>query len=143
MDITTPSGYTVVDTPLPYAILDTYVDEKYLSEEIDSLWANRQSYSRAIHAQKAEMRGFEKTLGEMLFTMKSILSKPGRGGGWSAWLKQRTIPIPRASADRIVQNLRPPYLAERSCLTMQLQRNPPRLKSAGCSPLCGRVVTKY
>ena len=100
MGNTTPTGYTAVDTPLPYAIDGRYVDEKYLTEEIDSLWASRQSYSRSIHMQKTETRGFETTMGEMLFTMKAVLSRPGRGGGWSSWLKQRGIP--RASADRMV-----------------------------------------
>jgi hypothetical protein len=101
MEEETLDGFTVVDSPLPYAANGRYVSEEYLTEQIDSLWANRQAYSSAIKAQQTEMRGFEKTMGEMLFTMKVILSRPGRGGGWSSWLKQRGIP--RASADRMVQ----------------------------------------
>lgn len=92
--------FTRVDEPLPYTIMGEYVNEQYLTEEIDNLWANRESYVRAINNQKVDMRSMDATLSEMLYTMKAVLSKPGRGGGWSAWLKKRSIP--RATADRLV-----------------------------------------
>jgi hypothetical protein len=91
---------TQIDEPLPYSIMEEYVDEQWLTEQVDNLWANRESYSRCIQSQRDEVHQMETTLSEMLFTMKTLLSKPGRGGGWSAWLKHREIP--RATADRMV-----------------------------------------
>jgi hypothetical protein len=92
--------FTRVDEPLPCAVMGEYVDEQYLTEEIDSLWASRESYNRAINDQKNFMRSQDERLSEMLYTMKAVLSKPGRSGGWSSWLKERQIP--RATADRLV-----------------------------------------
>jgi hypothetical protein len=100
MENETLTGLTVVDSPLPYAVDGNYVNEEYLTEQIDSLWKNRQAYDSAIQAQRTEMLGFETTLREMLFTMKAVLSRPGRSGGWSSWLKARKMP--RATADRMV-----------------------------------------
>jgi hypothetical protein len=40
-------------------------------------------------------------LGEHLSELKEMLSKPGRGGQWSSFLKEKGIP--RATADRLVQ----------------------------------------
>src|SRR5664279_3408750 len=93
-------GFTRVDVPLPYAMDGGLVNEAYLTEEIDNLWQCRESYKRAINSERDEMRAKDATLAEMLYTMKAVLSKPGRNGGWSGWLKQRSIP--RATADRLV-----------------------------------------
>ena len=93
---------TRVDSPLPFAVMGEYVDEQYLTEEIQNTWENRQSYARAINAQKAEVKAKDARLGEMLYTMKTVLSKPGRAGGWSSWLRERGIP--RATADRLVSD---------------------------------------
>ena len=56
------SDLTVVDAPLPYAVNGTFVDERYLTEEIEQLWIARQTYNGAIQSQKSEMRSLDKTL---------------------------------------------------------------------------------
>ncbi|WP_162601407.1 hypothetical protein [Occallatibacter savannae] len=46
------------------------------------------------------MQKHDAVLGHLLLLQKQKLSKLGRGGGWSAWLKQEGVP--RATADRLV-----------------------------------------
>jgi hypothetical protein len=50
----------------------------------------------------------------MLYTVKAVLSRPGRSGGWSEFLRERRIP--RASADRLVARYQR-KLGEENCLT--------------------------
>lgn len=110
---TTPSGLAVVDSPLPYTVNGVFVDERYLTEEIDQLWVARQTYNGAIQSQKSEVRSLDTRLAKMLYTMKAVLSRPGRSGGWSEFLRDRKIP--RASADRLVAGYQS-TLGDENCL---------------------------
>jgi hypothetical protein len=114
MENTIPAGLTVVESPLPHAVNGVYVNEQYLTEQIDELWLAHQTYNGAIRSQKSEMRSLDATLSEMLYTMKAVLSRPGRSGGWSEFLRERRIP--RASADRLVARYQR-KLGEENCLT--------------------------
>jgi hypothetical protein len=100
MEKTILDGLTVVDAPLPYGVNGVYVNERDLTEQIDELWAARQTFNGAIRSQKSQMRSMDATLAEMLYTMKAVLSKPGRSGGWSEFLRDRRIAS--AVADRLV-----------------------------------------
>ena len=74
--------------------------ETQLTDEISTLWSNHVRLSADRKATAKELRQIRTTLAERLYEMKSILSRPGRGGEWRGWLRERGIP--RSSADRLV-----------------------------------------
>jgi hypothetical protein len=72
----------------------------YLSGEIIFQWYQRKSLRREMAAQEAELSRLDGVLSGLLYEQKKRLSRLGRNGGWSAWLKQHKIS--RATADRLV-----------------------------------------
>lgn len=83
----------------PYFSKEELEDEKFLTETITELWSTRQHYSTEIKGERQCIRGLDQKLSQTLYQMKSMLSKPGRNGGWSSWLAERGIS--RATADRL------------------------------------------
>lgn len=75
-------------------------NEELLSGEIIFQFHNRKSLVREMSGQQAELARIDGVLSGLLFEQKKRLSRPGRNGRWSAWLKQHKIP--RATADRLV-----------------------------------------
>lgn len=75
-------------------------DEAALTAEIAELWRLHTDYKGSIKNQTENLRSLRNELGKRLSEMKQVLAKPGRAGGWSAWLKERQIS--RATADRLV-----------------------------------------
>lgn len=71
------------------------------ADEIASLWTAHQNAKNTARVTNDELRAIRVKLGERLYEMKQMLSKPGRGGQWSSWLQEKGIP--RASADRLAQ----------------------------------------
>lgn len=74
--------------------------DDYLSGEILSQWHHRKSFQREAAGLQAEVSRVDGVLSGLLFEQKQRLSRQGRNGGWSRWLKQSKIP--RATADRLV-----------------------------------------
>ncbi len=74
--------------------------DEYLAGEVVHQWSCRQSYRRQMLGLEVEVKKHDAILGDLFYRMKRKLSKIGRNGGWSQWLKQRRIP--RATADRLV-----------------------------------------
>jgi hypothetical protein len=72
-----------------------------LGEAITSLWSAHLNAKSAARATNEELRVIRAKLGERLHELKQVLAKPGRGGQWSSFLKERGIP--RATADRLVE----------------------------------------
>ena len=79
---------------------DELQNEAFLTDQIETLWRIRQCHANAIKTDLKGMRSVDKTLGHLLFQMKSLLVKPGRNGGWSSWLADKKVA--RSSADRLV-----------------------------------------
>jgi len=75
-------------------------NEQNLDDEIAGLWAAHAQAKNAARATKDELRNIRAKLGEQLSEMKELLAQPGRGGQWSAFLREQCIP--RATADRLV-----------------------------------------
>ena len=82
------------------AQFQTPVSDEYLAGETVFLWSTREHFRRQMNIQRAEVLKADSILGELLFRMKRKLSRMGRNGGWSEWLRQNKIS--RASADRLV-----------------------------------------
>jgi hypothetical protein len=74
--------------------------ESRLAEEISTLWSDHVRLSAERKLTGKELRQIRARLAEQLHQMKALLARPGRGGEWRGWLRERGIP--RSSADRLV-----------------------------------------
>jgi hypothetical protein len=90
-------------------------DEAALTAEIAQLWQIHSDYKTSIKHQSEGLRTLRTELGKKLSDMKRILARPGRGGEWSGWLKQRKIS--RATADRLVLQFERSLNPDGNCLT--------------------------
>lgn len=109
-------GIIVVDSPLPFAVMGVYVDERYLAEEVGLAWTGRQMHNNGMRSDQLRLRSIERTLGELLYTMKAALSSSGRAHEWEEFLDACGIPVD---------------LAEQLVVRCQrrLQRKRPRLRA--------------
>jgi hypothetical protein len=78
---------------------DDAATETQLTLEISDLWGNHVRLSADRKATAKDLRQIRAILAERLFAMKSVLSRPGRGGQWRSWLRERGIN--RSTADRL------------------------------------------
>ena len=106
---TTPTGVdpakdvtanTTLDHTTPtHAPIDTEAEEN-LSAEINKLWAEQKDGKAFVRRTRAELKTLRLELGAKLSSLKAILARTGRGGGWASYLRTRKIPL--ASADKYV-----------------------------------------
>ena len=75
-------------------------NESLLAEEITSLWSEHVHAQTSQRTTSKELRQIRTALAERLHSMKAVLCRPGCGGMWAGWLKNRNIP--RSTADRLV-----------------------------------------
>ena len=76
------------------------VEDEFVAGEIVNRWHHREQSRRLKDLHEREMLEFDTTLAELLFRRKQMLSRPGRNGQWSLWLRQQKIS--RSTADRLV-----------------------------------------
>lgn len=79
----------------------TNPDEVHLINEVGTLWQAHEQAQTTIKKSRGEMKVIRADLSQRLYELKSVLSRPGRGGAWSSFLV--TEKIPRSSADRLVR----------------------------------------
>jgi hypothetical protein len=79
---------------------DDGANETQLTQEISDLWSDHVRLSANHKTTAKELRQIRASLAERLHAMKSLISRPGRGGEWRGWLRERGIP--RSTADRLV-----------------------------------------
>ena len=94
-----PESETGIETQSITTQSDDSTIENQLTDEIKTLWWNHVRLSADRKTTTKELRQIRASLAERLYAMKSLLSRPGRGGQWRSWLKERGIP--RSSADRL------------------------------------------
>jgi hypothetical protein len=94
---------------------ETMQSQNELGESITNLWAAHANAKIAARATNEELRALRAKLGERLSEMKQILAKPGRGGQWSGFLRERNIP--RATADRLVERHLRSLNPDENCVT--------------------------
>ncbi len=75
-------------------------NDGYLSGELISQWFQRKSLQREMSGLQAELSRMDGVLSGLLYEQKKRLSRLGRNGAWSGWLRQNKIP--RSTADRLV-----------------------------------------
>ena len=80
-------------------------------------------------------------LGERLCEVKKLVARPGRGGGWSAFLAAQGIP--RASADRYVQRYEKTLHPDSNCLDESIESTELAVRKlfAALWPRLRRVIT--
>lgn len=76
------------------------VEDEYVAGEIVNRWFHREQSRRLKDMHEMEMLKFDAELAELLFRRKQMLSRLGRNGQWSLWLRQQKIS--RSTADRLV-----------------------------------------
>ena len=76
-------------------------DGQRLADEIRPLWAAHVEAKAAAKRAKADLKDIRKRLTEPLAEMKALPAKPGRNGGWSAFL--RSEGIAKATAERLAR----------------------------------------
>jgi hypothetical protein len=77
------------------------VEDQYVAGEIVNRWFHREQSRRLKDMHEIEILKFDAELAELLFRMKQKLSRLGRNGQWSLWLRQQKIS--RSAADRLVE----------------------------------------
>jgi hypothetical protein len=88
--------------------------EQHLATQIGELWSIHTQAQAAAVQSKEHLSQIRHQLGERLYEVKKLVARPGRGGGWSAFLAARGIP--RASADRYVQRYEKRLHPDSNCL---------------------------
>jgi hypothetical protein len=81
-------------------VADDSATETQLTAEISTLWSDHVRLSADRKTTGKELRQIRASLAERLHAMKSLLCRPGRGGLWRSWLRERGIP--RSTADGLV-----------------------------------------
>jgi hypothetical protein len=100
------------------SVNDESTDEMLLNVQINELWQTHETYKSILKQELRTFRSLRAELGERFFAMKQLLARPGRGGQWSSWLKERRIP--RATADRLVKKHEQKLHPVNNCLSEQL-----------------------
>jgi hypothetical protein len=96
----TASIASTVSTPEVATTTDSA--EAQLTNEIADMWRVHTQSRAALHKTRAELKQIRTELSQRLHELKSVLSRPGRGGAWSSFLDAQAIP--RSTADRLVHN---------------------------------------
>jgi hypothetical protein len=76
------------------------VEDEFVAGEVVNRWFHREDSRRLKNLHEADMLKWDAELAELLFRMKQKLSRLGRNGQWSLWLRQQNIQ--RSTADRLV-----------------------------------------
>jgi hypothetical protein len=97
-----PSVPTAVPATSPTVADSSVTDpgEKQLNNEIRQLWRAHSEAQGSLRMSREEVKKIRADLSKRLHELKSVLSRPGRGGAWFSFLKEQSIP--RSTADRLV-----------------------------------------
>jgi hypothetical protein len=112
---------TEIATPTAILEVPAVVDpgEEQLVDEVGNLWQAHNQAKTSLHQTRDELKLVRMTLSQRLYELKSLLSRPGRGGAWSGFLVSQKIP--RSTADRLVRGFAKMNSADPdSCATEQV-----------------------
>jgi hypothetical protein len=88
--------------------------------EVGTLWLVHSQAQTSLRKTRDELRLTRTNLSHRLFELKSVLSRPGRGGAWSSFLQAQSIP--RSTADRLVRGHEKTTMADqKNCAIEQIQ----------------------
>lgn len=127
---------------LPFSEPNTsYETEQNLATQIGELWSIHTQAQAAAVQSKEHLSQIRHQLGERLCEVKKLVARPGRGGGWSAFLAAQGIP--RASADRYVQRYEKTLHPDSNCLHESIESTELAVRRlfAAVWPRLRRVIT--
>jgi hypothetical protein len=115
--------------------------EQNLATQIGELWSSHTQAQAAAVQSKEHLIQIRHQLGERLSEVKKLVARPGRGGGWSAFLAAQRIP--RASADRYVQQYEKILHLDSNCLHESIESTELAVRKlfAAVWPRLRRVIT--
>lgn len=113
--IETAPAATAPSTVTPVAA-DT--NEGKLIDEVGTLWKVHTEAQTAFTKSREETKLVRRDLSRRLYELKSVLSKPGRGGAWSSFLEAQKIP--RSSADRLARAHEKTLVPQANCTAEQI-----------------------
>jgi hypothetical protein len=115
--------------------------EQRLATQIGELWSVHNQAQAAAAQSKEYLSEIRHQLGERLCEVKKLVARPGRGGGWSAFLAAQGIP--RASADRYVQRYEKTLHPDSNCLDESIESTELAVRKlfAAVWPRLRRVIT--
>jgi hypothetical protein len=96
-----PSVRVATTSSVEYPPAALAPDEMRLTKEIDHLWHAHSQAQGSLRQSREEAAKIRADLSMHLYQLKSVLSRPGRGGAWFSFLKARSIP--RSTADRLAK----------------------------------------
>jgi hypothetical protein len=97
----------------------THSAEAQLTIEIAEMWRIHTQAHTSLHKTRAELKQIRAEFSRRLHELKSVLSRPGRGGAWSGFLESQQIP--RSTADRLVRGYEKTIAAEgENCTSEQI-----------------------
>jgi hypothetical protein len=129
VDEAIPAVADSTDAPTPV--------EARLAIENERLWAkhvaaqatfdkNNDEHTKTqgtFRKSRAELKELRNRLSKLLHELKPLISRPGRGGGWSSFLTKKQIP--RATGDSLVRAYQKMLNSEeKSCTTEQITEQP-------------------
>jgi hypothetical protein len=112
-------------------------EEKRLTIEIERLWTkhvaaqatfdkNSGEHTKtedSCRKSRAELKELRDHLAKLLHELKPLISRPGRGGGWSGFLTKKGIP--RSTGDTLVRAYKKTLSSEeKNCTTEQIPEQP-------------------
>jgi hypothetical protein len=115
--------------------------EQRLATQIGELWSIHAQAEAAAVQSKEHLSQIRHQLGERLCDVKKLVARPGRGGGWSAFLAAQGIP--RATADRYVQQYQRTLHPDPNCLNESIESTELGVRRlfAAVWPRLRRVIT--
>jgi len=108
------------------AIPDIFIEqeghepEQELSAEITRLWSVHNQAEAKGKKTKEELRVIRLDLGRTLLEVRTLVSRPGRGGGFSAYVAAHSIP--RATAQELIARYKKTLEPEKNCLTQPIPK---------------------
>jgi hypothetical protein len=100
MAVSEPSAPAGSVTTVEEPSVESTPEEVQLTKEIDHLWNAHSQAQGSLRKSREEAAKIRADLSKRLHELKSVLSRPGRGGAWFSFLKAQAIP--RSTADRLV-----------------------------------------
>lgn len=100
MAVSEPSAPAGSVTTVEEPSVESTPEEVQLTQEIDQLWNAHSRAQGSLRKSREEAAKIRADLSRHLHELKSVLSRPGRGGAWFSFLKAQAIP--RSTADRLV-----------------------------------------
>jgi hypothetical protein len=108
----------------PTAVVEMPSDpaELRLVNEVGQLWLVHTKARTSLHQTRDDLKSIRTDLSGRLHQLKSVLSRPGRGGAWSSFLQAQKIP--RSTADRLVRGHEKTISADRDSCTGEQFKEP-------------------